>query len=130
MWRNAKFSTRIQQIDLLQNREPMQKKIRSRKRKRRRQSRMGSSRRNNNFGSEPNVASETDEKFGFRSGSDFTLEDFQKYADNFKACYFGTDKYEELKSDGFEHKRWEPSVDDIEGEYWRIVERPIDEVEV
>ncbi|XP_031262331.1 lysine-specific demethylase JMJ18-like isoform X1 [Pistacia vera] len=130
MWQSAKFSTRIQQVDLLQNREPMRKKTRGRKRKRRRQSRMGSSRRNSNSGSEANVASETDEKFGFHSGSDFTLEDFQKYADNFKACYFGTKESEESKSDGFEHRRWEPSVEDIEGEYWRIVEQPTDEVEV
>ncbi|KAJ0017571.1 hypothetical protein Pint_11402 [Pistacia integerrima] len=130
MWQRAKFSTRIQQVDLLQNREPMRKKTRGRKRKRRRQSRMGSSRRNSNSGSEANVASETDEKFGFHSGSDFTLEDFQKYADNFKACYFGTKESEESKSDGFERRRWEPSVEDIEGEYWRIVEQPTDEVEV
>ncbi|XP_044479444.1 lysine-specific demethylase JMJ18-like isoform X3 [Mangifera indica] len=130
MWENAKFSTRIQQVDLLQNREPMRKKFRSRKRKRRRHSRMGSSRRNANSASEVNVASETDEKFGFQSGSDFTLEDFEKYAANFKACYFGINESGEIKSDGFEHKRWEPSVEDIEGEYWRIVEQPTDEVEV
>ncbi|KAK9223476.1 hypothetical protein WN944_011920 [Citrus x changshan-huyou] len=130
IWENAKFSTRIQQIDLLQNREPMRKKIRSRKRKRRRQSRMGSTRRNANSSSEANAA-ETDEKFGFQSGPDLTLEGFQKYAQNFKECYFGmNDSKEDVKSDGFEHKRLEPSVVDIEGEYWRIIERPTDEVEV
>ena len=36
-----------------------------------------------------------------------------------------------LNSDGVEcNKRSEPSVEDIEGEYWRIVEQSTDEVEV
>jgi histone demethylase JARID1 len=32
--------------------------------------------------------------------------------------------------DGNETQKWEPSVEDIEGEYWRIVEKPTDEVKV
>lgn len=93
---------------------------------------METSRRRTDSGSEANVASETDEKFGFHSGSDFTLSDFQKYADYFKECYFRTkDAKEDLNSgDNEQEKRWEPSVEDIEGEYWRIVEQPTDEVEV
>lgn len=93
---------------------------------------MGTSRRRTDSGSEANVASETDEKFGFHSGSDFTLADFQTYADYFKECYFGTkDAKEDLNSSENEQKkRWEPSVEDVEGEYWRIVEQPTDEVEV
>ncbi|GLU17472.1 hypothetical protein SLE2022_338380 [Rubroshorea leprosula] len=131
MWENAKFSTRIQQVDLLQNREPMRKKSRSRKRKRRRHSRMGTTRRRTNSGYEASVTSETDEKFGFHSGSDFTLKEFQKHASTFKEAYFEMkDSNEDLKSDGAECKKWEPSVEDIEGEYWRIVEQPTDEVEV
>ncbi|KAK0578518.1 hypothetical protein LWI29_011604 [Acer saccharum] len=131
IWGNAKFSTRSQQVELLQNREPMKRKNRNRKRKRRRQSRMGSTRRRASSGSQANIASETDEKFGFLSGPDYTLEEFQKHADNFKECYFRMkDSKEYLKSDGFEHRIWEPSVEDIEGEYWRIVEQSIDEVEV
>ena len=36
-----------------------------------------------------------------------------------------------MNSDGVEcNKRWEPSVEDIEGEYWQIVEQSTDEVEV
>ncbi|XP_048228942.1 lysine-specific demethylase JMJ18 [Ricinus communis] len=130
IWENAKFSTRIQQVDLLQNREPMRKKFRSRKRKRRRHSKMGASRRRATSCSEANAASEADEKFGFQSGSDFTLEEFQKYADHFKACYFGVmDSMEDVKP-GIEHQKLEPSVEEIEGEYWRIIEQPTDEVEV
>ncbi|KAL5838980.1 hypothetical protein ACOSQ4_011588 [Xanthoceras sorbifolium] len=131
IWGNAKFSTRSQQVELLQNREPMKRKHRNRKRKRRRQSRMGSTRRRASSGSQANNASETDEKFGFLSGPDFTLEEFQKHAANFKECYFRMkDSKDYLKSDRVEPKRWEPTVEEIEGEYWRIVEQSIDEVEV
>jgi len=110
----------------------MRKKIRGRKRKRRRQSKMGAGRRTAKSGSEANVASEPEEKFGFQSGSDFTLKDFQQYAKVFKDCYFGlNDANEYGKVSDYNHwlKR-EPSVEDIEGEYWRIIEQPTDEVEV
>ncbi|KAH1048782.1 hypothetical protein J1N35_039566 [Gossypium stocksii] len=130
IWEHAKFSTRIQQVDLLQNREPMRKKNRSRKRKRRRHSRMGATRRRVNSSSESVVTSETDEKFGFNSGSDFTLEEFQRYADEFKEMYFQRDCNEDLEPSVIECRKWEPSWEDIEGEYWRIVEQPKDEVEV
>ncbi|CAJ1938260.1 unnamed protein product [Sphenostylis stenocarpa] len=132
LWENAKFPTRIQQIDLLQNREPMRKKIRGRRRKRRKLSKMGMGRRTAKSGSEANVGSEPDEKFGFQSGSDFTLEDFQQYAKVFKDCYFGLNYANEYgKVSNYSHQqRWEPSVEDIEGEYWRIIEQPTDEVEV
>lgn len=133
IWKHLKFPTRMQQVDLLQNREPMRKKNRGRKRKRRRYSRMGTTRRHSRSEvSEANIVSDSDEKFGFHSGSDFTLEEFQKHADSFKEFYFGIkDAKDNLNSDGVEcNKRWEPSVEDIEGEYWRIVEQPTDEVEV
>lgn len=112
MWENAKFSTRIQQVDLLQNREPMKKK-RGRKRKRRRNSKTKT----------PN-SGESEDKFGFQSGSDFSLQEFEKFAGYFKECYFGLNNGDE-KGD-----RMGPSVEEIEGEYWRIVEQPTDEVEV
>ncbi|XP_008459113.1 lysine-specific demethylase JMJ18-like isoform X2 [Cucumis melo] len=130
-WEHATFSTRIQQVDLLQNREPMRKKSRGRKRKRRRQSKAATSARSTNLGVEATVTFESDEKFGFNSGSDFTLKDFQAYADHFRECYFGIKKArEDINSNIESSKRWEPSVEDIEGEYWRIVEKSNDEVEV
>ncbi|XP_065848080.1 lysine-specific demethylase JMJ18 [Euphorbia lathyris] len=128
IWQHAKFSTRIQQIDLLQNREPMAKKFQSRKRKRRKQSKIGASRRHVSSLSEANEAPETDEKFGFHSGSDFTLEEFQEYADHFKESYFGI--LEDVQASGLRDQKVIPSVDNIEGEYWRIIEQPTDEVEV
>lgn len=93
---------------------------------------MAACRRNANAGSEANVESESDHTFGFNSGSDFTLREFQKYDKFFKESYF---RRKDIKEDGQisdnnHQKGWEPSVEDIEGEYWRIVERPTDEVEV
>ncbi|CAH2034614.1 unnamed protein product [Thlaspi arvense] len=120
IWEHTKFPTRIQNVDLLQNREPMKKKPKSKKRKRRRNSKMGSSRRRaGSSPSEPASSPEPEEKFGFNSGSDFTLEEFERYALRFKDSYFE-------KNDA----KWSPSVEEIEGEYWRIVEQPTDEVEV
>lgn len=132
IWENAEFSTRIQQIDLLQNREPMKKKSRGRKRKRRRNSKSGTCRRASKSASEANNASEADEKYGFQAGSDFTFKDFQQYASYFKECYFGLkDANEDGKVNDSNHQnRREPSEEEIEGEYWRIVEQPTDEVEV
>lgn len=131
-WENAKFSTRIQLVDLLQNREPMRKKSTGRKRKRRKHSRTGTNKRRTGCASDANVAAETDEKFGFHSGPDFTLGDFQRHANYFKESYFGMKGAKaDLNSGKDEQKRGcDLSVEDIEGEYWRIVEQPTDEVEV
>ncbi|PIN24819.1 hypothetical protein CDL12_02473 [Handroanthus impetiginosus] len=126
IWENAIFSTRIQQIDLLQNREPMRKKHR-RKRKRRRQFNSRPKRRARR---ESKAASDTEEKFGFQSGPDFTLENFKKFANEFKESYFGMAGNQECFAEARHDKRWFPSVSDIEGEYWRIIQQPTDEVEV
>lgn len=127
MWERAKFSTRIQQVDLLQNREPMRKK--SKKRKRRRQFNSRPRRRARSESSEANAAGDSEEKFGFQSGSDFTLEEFERYAEEFKESYFRA-KDKDSSSEIRQNKKWVPSVNDIEGEYWRIIEQPTDEVEV
>ncbi|CAN8303828.1 unnamed protein product [Cochlearia groenlandica] len=121
IWENTKFPTRIQTVDLLQNREPMKKKPKSKKRKRRKNSKMGSSRRRSGPSPSESISStESDEKFGFNPGSEFTLDEFEKYAMRFKESYF---EKKDLK--------WtQPSVEEVEGEYWRIIEQPTDEVEV
>ncbi|KAI4303642.1 hypothetical protein MLD38_039247 [Melastoma candidum] len=130
-WEHTKFSTRVQYIDLLQNREPMRKKSRGRKRKRRRQFKKGANKRNANP-EEADAPTEDNEKFGFQTGPDFTLAEFQRHAANFKRSYFGIkdtsagDSADLIAANG----SWEPSVEDIEGEFWRIVEQPTDEVEV
>ena len=93
---------------------------------------MGKTRRRTECESEASNSSESDETFGFQTGSDFTLAEFQRYADNFKERYFGMRNTKEVtNSKGYgENKRWEPSLCDVEGEYWRIIEQPTDEVEV
>jgi histone demethylase JARID1 len=60
------------------------------------------------------------ERFGFEPGPEFTLQTFKKYADSFSNQYFNKDACGDLP----------PSVEDIEGEYWRIVESPTEEIEV
>ena len=60
------------------------------------------------------------ERFGFEPGPEFTLDTFKKYSDDFRREYFGHNT-----NPGFE-----PSVENIEGEYWRIVEKPSAEIEV
>lgn len=69
--------------------------------------------------------------FGFEPGPRFTLKDFQKYADDFKTQYFRsngmtTDACTNLSI----QDQCELSLENIEGEYWRMVERPTEEIEV
>ncbi|ERM99257.1 probable lysine-specific demethylase JMJ14 [Amborella trichopoda] len=137
IWEKAKFATRVQQVDKLQNREPMRKKSRNRSnRKRKRRKRLRTAmpcRRDDSDGPEVDEpASDGDERFGFQSGSEYTLEDFEKYADDFKDKYFGIDRRCKGSSSSCDDPelRREPSVDDIEGEYWRMVEKPTEEIEV
>ncbi|KAJ9565800.1 hypothetical protein OSB04_001766 [Centaurea solstitialis] len=133
-WQEARFSTRIQQVDLLQNREPMKKKkCRKRRRRGTTYTKIGARRRcPRSEGSESNASSDSDDKFGFRSGSDFTFEEFQSFASNFKEHYFEMNdvKMKTIVNGNEEAQRWEPSIEEIEGEYWRIIEQPTDEVEV
>ncbi|PNY05355.1 putative lysine-specific demethylase JMJ14-like protein [Trifolium pratense] len=133
VWENAKFPTRIQQVDLLQNREPMRKKTRGRKRKRGKPSKMGAcNRRTVNSCSEADATtSESDDKFGFQSGPDFTLKEFQQYDNSFKDCYFQLNDCKDGEGSNNIHlEKRKPTVEEIEGEYWRIIEQPTDEVEV
>lgn len=72
------------------------------------------------------------ETFGFEPGPEFTLEKFQTYADDFKAQYFAR---KETNDDiggkiSAVQEHWEPSIEEIEGEYWRIVEKATEEIEV
>lgn len=72
------------------------------------------------------------ETFGFEPGPDFTLETFEKYAADFKSQYFS--KTANAADVGGNltilKESSEPSVEDIEGEYWRMVEKPTEEIEV
>ncbi|XP_054811228.1 putative lysine-specific demethylase JMJ16 [Prosopis cineraria] len=132
IWEGSKFATRVQRIDKLQNRGSMRKMSRihfNTRRKRKRCPRMGL---DNGSNRGPNAGfCEIERPFGFEPGPEFTLETFQRYADEFKARYFR--KNESISNMGGNttmSKGWEPSVENIEGEYWRMVERPTEEIEV
>ncbi|XP_058094569.1 putative lysine-specific demethylase JMJ16 [Magnolia sinica] len=136
-WENSKFATRIQQVEKLQNRVSMRKKARCcnnmKKSKRlRTEVECGAANGDAVKTNELGCYNDTEKLFGFEPGLEFTLEAFQKYADDFKEQYFGMkDANVGPRSNQDEHqKQPEPSVENIEGEYWRIVEKPTEEIEV
>lgn len=137
IWESSTFVTRVQRVDKLQNRDSMTKvsKLQNQTRKKRRKcARMAVE-----CGSDNGTLSETAdtgffvaENFGFEPGPEFTLSKFQKYADDFKMQYFMrkgniTDVQGQMTMC---QEHWEPSVGNIEGEYWRIVEKATEEIEV
>ncbi|PQP94723.1 putative lysine-specific demethylase JMJ16 [Prunus yedoensis var. nudiflora] len=101
------------------------------RKKRRRCTRMGADCPSGGRGSGDDGYCEA-ERFGFEPGPEFTLETFERYADDFKTQYFS--KNEHITDIGGNLSKlkegWEPSVENIEGEYWRMVERPTEEIEV
>lgn len=130
IWEKAKFVTRVQKVDKLQNRDASRKqsKVHNHARKKRRRC----SRMDAEYGPGNGKTLEPGEaEFGFEPGPEFTLEEFQRYADAFKVQYFRSDN---CADSGTERAKstlnWEPSVDNIEGEYWRVVEKPTEEIEV
>ncbi|KAK3200750.1 hypothetical protein Dsin_024165 [Dipteronia sinensis] len=138
IWENSTFATRVQRVDKLQNRVSMRKmsKIQNHnRRKRRRCMRMAVdcvTDGENISGSGASGSCEA-ETFGFEPGPEFTLNKFQKYADFFKAQYFSRNMNDVKDIGGntaMVQEPWEPSVETIEGEYWRIVEKATEEIEV
>ncbi|KAF8108916.1 hypothetical protein N665_0104s0227 [Sinapis alba] len=124
IWEDTKFHTRVQNVELLQNREPTTKKKKHKGRKRKRGfSRISSSKRRP-AASVSSPETKEEELYGFNSGPDFTLEEFEKYDRYFKDSYF------ERKEGNVDDTKRSPSIEEIEGEYWRIVEKASDEVEV
>ncbi|XP_023537501.1 putative lysine-specific demethylase JMJ16 [Cucurbita pepo subsp. pepo] len=136
IWENSKFATRVQRIDKLQNRDSIRKNFRvcnQMRRKRRRVNRKGVDVTTLN-GKNEDAGSRATERFGFDPGTDFTLESFKKYADDFKSQYFSKPLHDTAKGCNpsmlQENEHWKPSVENIEGEYWRMVEKPTEEIEV
>ncbi|KAH7428403.1 hypothetical protein KP509_09G000100 [Ceratopteris richardii] len=117
--RTAKFPTRVQRLDKLQVREAQTKKEQLRKRKRGRP-RLN---RDNSYVHPP----DDDGKFGFEPGPLFTLETFESYAKQFRDEYFGLKDKAQLNDEVLKN---EPSIECIEGEYWRIVEHATEQLEV
>uniref|UniRef100_A0A9I9CUV7 Lysine-specific demethylase JMJ16 n=1 Tax=Cucumis melo TaxID=3656 RepID=A0A9I9CUV7_CUCME len=136
IWEGSKFVTRVQRIDKLQNRESIRKNSRvcgQMRRKRRRCNRKGVDVTNLN-GKNADAGSVEAERFGFDPGPDFTLAMFQKYADDFKSQYFSKPLSDTAKGCNpsmlQDNENWKPSLEAIEGEYWRMVEKPTEEIEV
>lgn len=116
-WESSKFSTRVQKVDKLQNRTSSKKSRRGGMMKKRRK--LSEPEENSDLNQTQTGVQQNSERFGFEPGPELTLHKFQKYADYFSEQYFRKDAMNSP-----------PSVEDIEGEYWRIVENPTEEIEV
>ncbi|KAL5998705.1 hypothetical protein ACLOJK_009650 [Asimina triloba] len=136
-WENSRFATRVQRIDKLQNRNSTRKMYMyyiHMNRKRRRLNPGAQSKASNGdvAGTNELVNININERFGFEPGPQLTLQAFQKYADDFKQQYFHMKDMEtdpRYIKEGYQ-KHQEPTVENIEGEYWRLVEKPSEEIEV
>ncbi|KAK1421161.1 hypothetical protein QVD17_23298 [Tagetes erecta] len=135
VWENSTFATRIQRVDKLQQRGSFSPLLRSnchKKRKRRKCMELGLDQKTH--GSETGAPVDLvvpEPIFGFEPGPRFTLKEFQKYADDFKNQYFRKNETTaDACGDSIMKDQWEPSLENIEGEYWRMIERPTEEIEV
>lgn len=137
IWEDSTFVTQIQRTDEHQNGSSPSKMAalyENMRAKRRRSLRMGS---DNESGHEdttnPDYAGCFDVE-GSESvpGPEFTLKTFKRYADDFKCQYFGSGAKVTSSDNKLTEslEEWEPSVENIEGEYTRIVENPTEEIEV
>ncbi|KAI8007277.1 putative lysine-specific demethylase JMJ16 [Camellia lanceoleosa] len=136
IWERSKFRTRIQRVNKLQNRDSMKKMLKTHNNKRKRRRCMknrvdyGTGTKINLSPGEAGICEA--ECFGFERGPEFTLDTFQQYADTFKVQYFR--KSESIADPGGNmttfQEQWEPSAENIEGEYWQMVEKPTEEIEV
>ena len=137
VWTRSKFPTQIQRIDELRDQCSKSKfsifseNMNGRKK---RSFTMGSDfQSDNGHITTPDEAKRYETQgFKFEPGPEFTLETFKNYADYFKGQYF-CKKDEVADSDvnsTVSQKQWEPSLENIEGEYRRIVENPTEEIEV
>ena len=123
--KSVSFPTRVQQLDKLQVRKAQ---VKEKERQRRRNRGL---RRDNSEASlvreDDNDAAHSDEeeKFGFEPGPAFSLNAFEKYAHQFKEEYFGL---KDVCNESVSNQKL--SIECIEGEYWRIVEHPTEQLEV
>nr|GLL30743.1 putative lysine-specific demethylase JMJ16 isoform X1 [Ipomoea trifida] len=126
-WETSKFVTQIQQIDELGD-------LFLRKRFHRAHLEMRNKRRISSssvqelcddYRNEPDGVDCLSDIFEFESGPEFTLQTFNNYADDFKSQYFSK---RDVAIDSSAYT--EPSIQSIEGEYWRIIEKPTDKLEV
>ncbi|XP_027094941.1 putative lysine-specific demethylase JMJ16 isoform X1 [Coffea arabica] len=136
IWETSKFKTHIQLVSDLQDQGIKRNLDRSHKeakiKRRRVWMRSSGDGSLNEISTDANEVQSEAESFISKLGPELTLEAFNRYADDFKRQYFckrenaiNSDANLTVHEDG-----WEPSVENVEGEYWRIIENPIEEIEV
>ncbi|KAH9729334.1 putative lysine-specific demethylase JMJ16 [Citrus sinensis] len=138
IWKSSKFVTQIQQIDGLQNQYFSSKAAKiydnvNSNSKRRRSLNTGLQNGVGGNGCTMNLdEARCTEGFESERGPEFTLETFKKYADDFKEQYFCTKNIDMTVDENplVFKKQGEPSLENIEGEYRRIIENPTEEIEV
>lgn len=134
IWESSEFATRVQRVDKLQNRDSMRKRSQSHSQMRKKRRKCISTSADSAEGPATKMFHDggtVGESFGFEPGPDFTLDSFEKYANEFKRQYFRDGSVNEIGNSmaSLQDPR-EPSLHDIEGEYWRLVEKPTEEIEV
>ena len=123
--KSVRLPTRVQQLDKLQVRKA-QVKEKERQGRQNRELRRDSTEALLVREDDNDAASSDEEgKFGFEPGPAFTLNAFEKYAHQFKEEYFGL---KDVCNDSVLNQKL--SIECIEGEYWRIVEHPTEQLEV
>ncbi|XP_076897466.1 putative lysine-specific demethylase JMJ16 [Bidens hawaiensis] len=128
IWENSTFATRVQRVDKLQKRGALSQMLRSNFQKKGKRRRDQKTHGSETVAPVELVVREPD--FGFEPGPRFTLKEFHKYADDFKNQYFRRNETVTDASGDSVMKDREPSLENIEGEYWRMIERPSEEIEV
>lgn len=138
VWENSEFVAQIQRIDGHQVQhasEIMASSHDNTKTKRGRSMNVAlDSHLGNRSTCTPNNQNVEERDCGSEPGLKFSLKTFKKFADEFKIQYFNyKDKNKIMGSDinvAIHQQKWEPSVENIEGEYGRIVQNPTEEIEV
>ncbi|XP_075489903.1 putative lysine-specific demethylase JMJ16 isoform X1 [Primulina tabacum] len=133
-WKEATFNTHIQKIDGLKNFYVKRKLSRTMKKfeDKRPKVSVRAEHESLNGRAELKQANCVAVRSDFESGPEHTLQSFKKYADDFKNQYFCkndevTDSDVNLNAG---HKNQGPLIARLEGEYWRIIENPSEEIEV
>uniref|UniRef100_A0A803LF96 Uncharacterized protein n=1 Tax=Chenopodium quinoa TaxID=63459 RepID=A0A803LF96_CHEQI len=132
IWQNYRFSTQVQRVNELKNHGSYRKVTPdsdTREAKRRKLDYKSTDVCAANFCSDECQGLES---FCIESGPEFNLIAFKRYADYFHQCYFSKEvEAPYVKSKAAMHQaQREPSEQNIEGEFWRIVEKPTEEIEV
>lgn len=134
VWENLKFKTSIQLVNELQDMKTKTGGVQEEMKCKRRKVRVGNSADECSPDGCPNdnISQFQNESCISKSGPEMTLKAFEKSANDFKRQFF-CEKDEATSSNAnssmYQEGR-EPSVEDVEGEYWRIIENPSEEIEV